>query len=37
VLVVFDAPPKSFWRMDIEPLSRTVLQCRGGAWTLRVK
>lgn len=35
VLVVLDAPPKSFWRMDIAPASRTVLHFRGHAWTLR--
>ena len=35
VLLVLDAPPKSFWRIDIAPLSRTVLHYRGHAWTLR--
>ncbi|WKG02961.1 histidine phosphatase family protein [Mycolicibacterium sp. HK-90] len=35
VLVALDAPPKSFWRIDIAPLSRTVLHFRGQAWTLR--
>lgn len=35
VLVALDAPPKSFWRIDIAPLSRTVLHHRGQAWTLR--
>jgi broad specificity phosphatase PhoE len=35
VLVALDAPPKSFWRMDVAPLSRTVLHFRGNAWTLR--
>lgn len=35
VLVVLDAPPKSFWRIDIAPVSRTVLHYRGHAWTLR--
>ncbi|AMO59294.1 fructose-2,6-bisphosphatase [Mycolicibacterium phlei] len=35
LLVVLDAPPKSFWRIDIEPVSRTVLHYRGHAWTLR--
>lgn len=35
VLVVLDAPPKSFWRIDIAPVSRTVMHFRGHAWTLR--
>lgn len=35
VLLVLDAPPKSFWRVDIAPASRTVLHLRGHAWTLR--
>ena len=35
MLVVLDAPPKSFWRIDIAPASRTVLHFRGQAWTLR--
>lgn len=35
VLVTLDAPPKSFWRIDIAPVSRTVLHYRGHAWTLR--
>ena len=35
ILVVLDAPPKSFWRIDIAPLSRTLLHYRGHAWTLR--
>lgn len=34
-LVVLDAPPKSFWRIDVAPVSRTVLHCREHAWTLR--
>jgi broad specificity phosphatase PhoE len=36
VLNALDAPPKSFWRIDIAPASRTVLHFRGHAWTLRV-
>lgn len=36
VLVALDAPPKSFWRIDVAPLSHTVLHRRGGAWTLRI-
>jgi len=35
ILVALGAPPKSFWRLDIAPLSRTVMHCRGHAWTLR--
>lgn len=35
ILNVLDAPPKSFWRLDIAPLSRTVMHFRGHAWTLR--
>ena len=29
ILLALDAPAKSFWRMDIAPVSRTVLHCRG--------
>jgi broad specificity phosphatase PhoE len=36
VLVALQAPPKSFWRIDVAPASRTVLHCRGQSWTLRV-
>jgi broad specificity phosphatase PhoE len=36
VLITLDAPPKSFWRLDVAPLSRTVLHLRGHAWTQRV-
>jgi broad specificity phosphatase PhoE len=35
VLVALDAPPKSFWRIDIAPASRTVMHFRGHVWTLR--
>lgn len=35
ILVALDAPAKSFWRVDIAPMSRTVLHFRGHAWTLR--
>jgi broad specificity phosphatase PhoE len=35
VLVALDAPPKSFWRIDVAPVSRTMLHFRGHAWTLR--
>lgn len=30
------APPASFWRIDVPPLSRTVLSGRPASWTLRV-
>ncbi|MBX7448339.1 histidine phosphatase family protein [Mycolicibacterium sp. 3033] len=36
LLVVLDAPPKSFWRIDISPASVSVLHFRGHAWTLRL-
>ncbi|OBH34963.1 histidine phosphatase [Mycobacterium sp. E342] len=35
ILLALDAPAKSFWRMDIAPVSRTALHYRGGCWTLR--
>ncbi|GAS94724.1 phosphoglycerate mutase [Mycolicibacterium canariasense] len=35
VLTALDAPPKSFWRIDIGPVSRTVMHFRGQAWTVR--
>ncbi|MEU1207434.1 histidine phosphatase family protein [Nocardia sp. NPDC005825] len=35
VLRTLDAPPQSFWRLDIPPLSATTLHHRGPAWTLR--
>jgi broad specificity phosphatase PhoE len=35
ILLALDAPPKSFWRIDIAPVSRTVMHFRGHAWTLR--
>jgi broad specificity phosphatase PhoE len=36
ILVALDAPPKSFWRINIAPVSRTVLHLREGRWTLRL-
>ena len=36
ILHSLDAPPKSFWRIDIAPTSRTVLHFRNGCWTLRL-
>ncbi|MFE3755275.1 histidine phosphatase family protein [Nocardia tengchongensis] len=35
VLRTLNAPPESFWRIDIPPLSATTLHHRGPAWTLR--
>jgi hypothetical protein len=35
ILVALNAPAKSFWRIDIAPVSRTVMHFRGHAWTLR--
>jgi broad specificity phosphatase PhoE len=35
ILRALDIPPKSFWRIDIAPASRTVLHFRNGCWTLR--
>jgi hypothetical protein len=29
------ATPASFWRIDVPPLSRTVLSGRPSSWTLR--
>lgn len=36
ILAGLDAPSESFWRMDIAPVSRTVLHFRNGRWTLRL-
>lgn len=35
ILVALDAPAPSFWRIDIAPMSRTVMHSRGQAWTVR--
>ncbi|MGH3531729.1 MAG: histidine phosphatase family protein [Mycobacterium sp.] len=35
ILLALGAPPKSFWRLDIAPVSRTVMHFRGDVWTLR--
>jgi broad specificity phosphatase PhoE len=35
IIFALNAPPKSFWRIDVGPVGRTVLHLRGGAWTLR--
>jgi broad specificity phosphatase PhoE len=35
ILTALDAPPKSFWRIDVAPVSRTVMHFRGHVWTVR--
>ena len=35
IVHVLNAPPKSFWRIDIEPVSITCMHYRGPVWTLR--
>jgi broad specificity phosphatase PhoE len=34
ILTVLGAPPASFWRVDIAPLSQTWLSYHGGRWQL---
>ena len=34
VVCVLDCPPAMFWRVDVQPLSRTLLTSRGKAWSL---
>jgi broad specificity phosphatase PhoE len=36
ILLALDTQAKSFWRMDIKPLSHTDMHFRGGRWTLRL-
>ena len=36
VIGVLDAPPQSFWRIDVEPLSRVDLRSDKRRWVLRV-
>jgi broad specificity phosphatase PhoE len=36
ILLALDVSPKSFWRIDVAPVSRTVMHFRGGRWTLRL-
>ncbi|MGE2731180.1 histidine phosphatase family protein [Mycolicibacterium vaccae] len=36
LVVALDAPPSAFWRVDVEPGSRTVLHGRGPVWKLRL-
>ena len=35
VLVVLDAPPAAFWRIDVEPLAMIELRSDGTRWSLR--
>ena len=35
VVCALDAPAPSFWRLDVAPLSRTVLHAHEGRWTVR--
>ena len=35
VVCALDAPPLAFWRLDVAPLSRTVLHAHDGRWTVR--
>lgn len=37
ILRALDIPPKSFWHIDIAPLSRTTMHYRSGRWTLRLQ
>ncbi|KQU54075.1 hypothetical protein ASG84_23505 [Rhodococcus sp. Leaf278] len=34
VVLVLEAPVRSFWRVDVSPLSRTSVSRRGGPWTI---
>lgn len=36
LLVALHAPLEAFWRIDVAPVSRTVLHLRGQCWTLRL-
>ncbi len=36
ILLALDSPPKSFWRIDIAPISPVVMHFRGNSWTLRL-
>jgi broad specificity phosphatase PhoE len=36
ILAALDIPPKSFWRIDIAPVSRTVMHFRNDCWTLKL-
>lgn len=37
IVSVLDAPPESFWRIDITPASRTVLNFCARGWVLRTR
>ena len=34
IVAALDITPESFWRIDVEPVSRVVMHFRGGRWTL---
>ncbi len=36
ILVALEMSPESFWGVDVAPVSRVVLHCRAGRWTLRL-
>ncbi|BCZ22519.1 histidine phosphatase family protein [Mycobacterium senriense] len=36
IVAALDITPASFWRIDVEPVTRVVLHFRGGRWTLRL-
>jgi broad specificity phosphatase PhoE len=36
VLVALNIPPKSFWRIDVAPVSRVDMNLRQDRWTLRL-
>jgi len=36
ILGALEMSPKSFWRIDVAPVSRTVMHFRKGCWTLRL-
>ncbi len=35
VVLILDAPPSAFWKIDVAPLSRTVVHATDGRWRLR--
>lgn len=36
IVAALDLAPASFWRIDVEPVTRVVLHFRDGRWTLRL-
>jgi broad specificity phosphatase PhoE len=36
IVLALDAPPKSFWRIDIAPAGKTAMHFRGDRWTVRL-